>query len=243
MWKALERDIGTSLKKTLHDFVGDPLLRNAPNVIHMIDVHENASRDEYTVYMTWCAGGTLWRAWNRFNNHELCSILVGACNGLHYLNTRLNLVHYDIKPLNVFVHIDGDGTPSGVIGDIDDVIIRSECLRHRPAVISTPCYGAPFEHCDIRRDQVAMVLTIAEVLSREMWPMYCIPKTKKDSFEVLRGYTAGTPGEDPTYWPCWMYHGYHELVSQRVSGSDIASKLTNREYLIWATIVPLSRKC
>ena len=51
-------------------------------------------------------------------------ILVGACQGLAHLNQKLDLLHCDIKPMNVFVHVDESGLPSGIIGDIDDVIVK-----------------------------------------------------------------------------------------------------------------------
>lgn len=74
------------------------------NLVHVLDLHFDRAKDEYTVYMSWCPGGTLSLANKRFNDQEQRHILMGACIGLEYLNQTLELLHYDIKPGNIFVN-------------------------------------------------------------------------------------------------------------------------------------------
>ena len=233
LYAELDKETSTLLKKKLADFVGDPLLRNAPNIVHFLDVEQDTTSNRYTVYTTWCAGGTLeFQARKRFGEQQLCSILVGACRGLYYLNTKLDLLHYDIKPGNIFVHIDGDGVPSGVIGDIDDVIIRSQCVTVRPPIYGTICYGAPFQHCDERRDQVALVLVVSEVLSDVNWFNFCIRQTDPGTTEALRGYATEVPGRDPAYWQCRMYGDYLRTVShQVVQNANLGKRMRTRKSL------------
>lgn len=89
-------------------------------------------------------------------------------------------------------------TPTGVIGDIDDVILRNECAKQKLKVVGTSCYGAPFEHCDIRRDQVALVLCIATVLSGINWSLHCDNTLKSEGIteksKTLQGYGSQRPG-------------------------------------------------
>lgn len=80
-----------------------------PNLVHVLDLRLDPATNEYTVYMSWCPGGTLSCANRRFNAQEQRHILLGACIGLEYLNRTLELLHYDIKPGNIFVNFAPDG--------------------------------------------------------------------------------------------------------------------------------------
>lgn len=74
----------------------------------------------------------------------------------------MNTLHGDIRPGTILVHV--DGRPMGVIGDVTGVLKRKLCDGGVAA-----SYGAPFEHADHRRDQMALILCIVEVLSGRSW--------------------------------------------------------------------------
>ena len=129
----------------------------------------------------------------------------GAWSGLQHMHDTLKMLHYDIKPANVLIdmvpshHGNGNGIEyTGVLGDIDEAVARDQCERWfgKPVVdekgneatlyvMSTPCYGAPFKHCDPRRDQVALLLTTLEFFSGESWFDHCEERniTNEEGFD------------------------------------------------------------
>ena len=82
----------------------------------------------------------------------------GAWQGLRHLNDTLELLHFDLKLANIFVHEDrASSPPHAVLRDIDGVVHRSACYNGLHP-IGTACYGSPFTSCDWRRDAVRMAL-------------------------------------------------------------------------------------
>jgi serine/threonine protein kinase len=101
-------------------------------------------------------------------------LLWGAWVGLYQLHTNLNLIHGDVSPGNIFVNDAGEG----VIGDLESAMLlkAGEGLRKcEPAYHfwGSSCFGAPFAQCDIRRDQVALLLTSVALMADEPWFEYC----------------------------------------------------------------------
>ena len=128
------------------------------------------------IFTPWYAGGTLADKglFDRYGERGTLHILMGAFTGLELLNEQLGLLHLDIKPSNIFIDVDVHGLPVGVVGDIDEMLQRDACdpqLHH--GIIRTPCYGSPFEHCDPRRDQAAMVLVALQALTGVSWWASC----------------------------------------------------------------------
>lgn len=232
----------------MEKFIEKEAWRNAPHLVSIVGFVDNWDMQTYTVYMPWCSGGTLCGARKRFNSRELRRILVGACHGLAYLNTKLDLLHYDIKVGNIFVHMDESGRPSGVIGDIDDVIVRSTCEKDRTLqIMGTSCYGAPFRHCDMRRDQVALILCIADVLSDQGWWSFCKENVEQYERWKLIGYEnvppvgGGRPGDDTRMWP--VYAKYVQRIKDACpvqAATDVALRIRERFPLCTPTGNPIS---
>lgn len=90
---------------------------NHKNVIKVTDLVESGAH-RVTAYSRWCAGGTLDASGRQFLlPKERASVLRDVLNGLLYLNTKMNMLHLDVKESNMFIDIQ-NGSLIGVIGDI-----------------------------------------------------------------------------------------------------------------------------
>lgn len=136
---------------------------------------------------------------------------------MSYGGARSKYLHYDIKPQNIFIRTDHPSGPHGVIGDIDDLIVRNHCRPEEHHITGTPCYGAPFEHCDPRRDQTALLLSIAETLSDSYWGPDCrlqINRLRDDERfrQKLQGWASREPGAYAEWWKPETYNDYAERL-------------------------------
>ena len=194
-----------------------------PNVVPVLHVEVYPHVDALIVYSPWCDGGNVTNAVKRFGVAVARRILAGALTGLHALNTTLKLLHYNINPRTILVA--GCPRPVGVIGELHTVIRIPDCqpLQHR--ILGDPCYGAPFQHCDPRRDQVAFLLTLVEVLSGVCWSERCESVAAEQNQDPRYwGWAAtdrNTPGRSPRFWPTALYQAYGETVSMDVGGQNV----------------------
>lgn len=126
------------------------------------------------VYTPWYAGGTM-HDHRRYSRRDCQTILLDAWSGLRELNRSLKIIHYDIKPDNLFVELLPDGSVRGVIGDVDHAVHYDECQNavQTKSLVGTVCYGAPFRDCDDRRDQVALLLTTMGIMANKSWYEHC----------------------------------------------------------------------
>lgn len=159
-----------------HDVVNNlqRVFRRAhPNIVPILDAVHGDTADLLNVFTPFCDHGTLLdiQMHPSLSGGVLYNILADVCEGLNHLNTQMQMLHGDIKPNNIFVR-SGDHGPVGLVGDVDDAFLRSACDPQQHAVAGTMCYGAPFRHCDPRRDQVALVMVIAEAVSGVGWYKY-----------------------------------------------------------------------
>jgi hypothetical protein len=198
-----------------------------PNLLTVLAVDEDhVPKDGHrtlTVYSPWCEGGDVHNAVARFGEAATREIMAGALCGLHELNVTLGLLHYDLKPSNIFVA--GCLHPVGVIGDLDNVVRRNQCQPTKHRIISTVCYGAPFQHCDPRRDQVAFLLTLVEVLSEVSWFETCYTAQQSDNVRSpdtdywgWASAVGNTPGMQPRFWPTPLYRAYRTKVTASAGG-------------------------
>ena len=135
-------------------------LRAAPhrNVLHVLEWQRHplaaAGRPPlYHIYTPVCVGSTLANIletaqrkhqplWYRNFPVLRRHFLHGAWQGLRHPNDTPGLLHYDLKPANIFVHQDSaDSPPHAELGDIDGVVQRNACLRR----------GAPDWHRMLRQ--------------------------------------------------------------------------------------------
>lgn len=182
------------------------------NILRIFGVEESVDRDTIRIFTQWCAAGSLeFTAKQRFDTVTLCNLLSDAWTGLFNLNTKHQMLHYDIKGANIFVDMQ-DGKYEGVIGDIDDVVLMQNCFPLGQNPTKTECYGAPFRHCNPKRDQVAMLLTTIETISGVNWYEFCSPKTPEGW-----GWSSGTDGV-PLHkrWKRGIYRNYARQVRDTV---------------------------
>lgn len=239
-------------KATLEDFakrVGDH--RNIMRIlgVEILPAAAAGKKRYMDIYSPWYAGGSLTGpVVARYGRAGALHILLGAFTGLQVLNEQLEMLHMDIKPANVFIDIDVHGLPVGVIGDIDDVVRRNRCRPEEHfGTIRTPCYaGAPFKHCDIRRDQCAMLITAVEVLTRQYWWNACNIGVQakvardhrirnQDLEEEVRmvrasfGYLGTTPADTPGGW---LAEPFDYFIGTREQRSDVPAALWDRFLLL-----------
>lgn len=177
------------------------------------------------VFSPWCAGGNLAQGVRgRLSRTERSEVLIGAWRGLSELNRRHGLLHFDVKPQNIFVRIARGRKCVGVLGDIDGVLRRSQCNVGSNYTF-TRCYGSPFHLCDPRRDQVAMLVTTLSVLTDIDWWRNCVEKIKPLGESVLRrwGFASSGDSELPGDWDRWVPGVYDAYGARlRAAGADAA---------------------
>ena len=139
-----------------------------PNVLPILHVELNGQTA--FVYSPKCNAGDLGQllghpkhpGWFTQKSNRQC-LMLGAWRGLDYLHNKMQMMHYDIKPANIFIHFDStDLSPRAVIGDVDDLMLFQSCIRyHRDSKmynVGTPAWGSPFGTCDPEVDTVPLVI-------------------------------------------------------------------------------------
>lgn len=142
-----------------------------PHVLKIWDVQSKPWQQTMVMCSHWYCGGTLLNVSQALTLSDKCRILLGAWKGLFWLNQIQKILHYDVKPNNIFVDLRRDGW-MGALGDVDDVVLHKQCDEDHDYV-GTNCYGAPIRHCDYRRDQVALLIATAEVITGISWIPFC----------------------------------------------------------------------
>ena len=189
-------------------------LRDTPhhNVLHVLEwqqsINQQTSAAVYHIYTPVCVGGTLANIlesaqgehqplWYRNFPVLRRHFMHGAWQGLRHLNDTLGLLHYDLKPANIFVHQDSaTSPPHAVLGDIDGVVQRNACYDGVHP-IGTICYGSPFPSCDWRGDAVPMALCTFLVV-----------------WNVLPTNPQGFKGRPLPHYDYWFIHCYKQLLEQ-----------------------------
>lgn len=189
-----------------------------PEVRHVIRVlHFERRGDSLVIYSPWYRAGSLREAMDlgRFTAAERAGILRGPFDGLRWLHEEAGMLHYDIKPANVFVDR-REGAWVGVLGDIDDAIPIAQCVAGGADIKSTPSYGAPQPHGDPRRDQVALLLTTVEALGGVDWYRLCTRALRDahltDRERTLWGYATDGTGV-PRRWKRWVAGVYAQYAA------------------------------
>lgn len=193
-----------------------------PHLIRILHVEDNGYG--CFLYTPWYAGGSM-SQYSRFTMEQREEILRGAWEGLRFLNVDRERLHYDIKPSNIFVDLTADGGVVGVLGDVNDLMkIEEECRKVFVGphyTVTTRCYGAPFRHCDIRRDMVAMLLAGAEILSGVHWFKICSDYTcKKDDFGFQSNEEGAVVGTDSWNGGRGAYWEYAHEMKKATSTSQ-----------------------
>lgn len=144
---------------------------------------------------------------------DVANMFHGAWNGLHELHTKLKMVHGDLSLRNIFVDEEG----RGFIADLDHVLYIGDeevglqkCDPKVHTTWGTMCLGAPFPHCDPRRDQVSLLMNTFGMLLQRIepeipaWSEFCIPfltdanlvePNEKMDPESMQGYEVDSKGE------------------------------------------------
>ena len=247
--------------ETLERLLRDPELQH-PNVLRIVhydtDIIKTFSSStgglvmrRIRTYTPWMAGGSLedvrvtgvcgpgGPGVARLDAVRLQAVCADAWEGLAHLN-RIFL-HGDIKPANVLIELLPAGGVRGVVADIDDMITRTAAERAATesgvgpiVVMSTPFYGSPFPHGDVRRDQTAMLLTTLHTLGPVNWIDHCVAALAKGTpshqREMLRskwGYAVDEALEihsanRPDLWPHYrrgIYTGYADAIVTHLRSS------------------------
>lgn len=177
------------------------------------------------VYIRYYANGDLRKfMMKRRSRQEKCRALWGAWTGLQQLHLNLNTIHNDLSSGNIFINDDGEG----VIADLEDTVVLpssdAEGVRvceAKYAFSGTQCYGAPFAHCDVRRDQVALLMTSLEVLSGVSWLYWCKQAIPKDADPSTYGYAATEDGRRITMGGT-MYTMYATAIRAKLNRASAA---------------------
>ncbi len=189
----------------------------AEDIRHVIRIlHFEPRGKKLVVYSPWYPAGSIheavrWCGVSRFSLAERAGILCGAWSGLWWLNNEARMLHYDIKPANVLVDR-CNGKWIGVLGDVDDAVNMDGFALGGADVKSTPCYGAPHQHGDPRRDQVALLVTTGEFLSGINWYHLSCRFLRNagltDREQRLWGYATDGRSGMPHAWKHWIHGVY-----------------------------------
>jgi hypothetical protein len=187
---------------------------------------------QLSVYTDWYALGDMYQSRFRFTVAECAGILLGALQGIGFINRTMAYLHNDIKPENVFVGI-REGRCVGVIGDIvrgvppnpsgvwlggggetggegggggrpagDDAVVLQLCASREYTPVYTPCYGSRFSRCDVRRDQVALLLTILDSLTGKSWIGRCMSTLRAKKIDPTKmGFEFNPDGTSLNFEP------------------------------------------
>ena len=139
----------------------EPVLRQLKrarhrNVVRLIEYHLDGQ--QLRLYFPYYRGGTLQKPLvspRLLNPRCMSRALLGAWDGLVYVNMSMRLLHNDIKPANVFLHQETvGGSMICVLGDLDGAIplhnSRTSGYKCQSSVqyLRTWCHGSPFaDHC------------------------------------------------------------------------------------------------
>lgn len=211
------------------------------NIQRIYGVRFDEQASEHTVYAQYYKCGDAKRYIASHDNtiFDVCRMFLGAWNGLKELNQTLCLLHGDLSMGNIFVSDDGDG----LIADLDSVLyvgpkeiaekytlVKCDKTMHIPW--GTRCFGAPFDHCDIRRDQVALLLNtisgISTKLSPLSWPQFCANFLKSNDLLQKGGQSTfgyATNSEHKVDMDTKIYHNYITHISATNIKSDLLSDL------------------
>lgn len=204
------------------------VFRTTPDNVLCVFAAESRGTHVFT-YSPWCAAGSLGRGCRRFALSDRAAILRGVWKGLRILHEDMNILHFDVKDNNIFVDVRAGGYV-GVIGDVDDVLLRSRC-HTGVSYTYTPCYGSPFHMCDPRRDQVAMLLTTIMSLTGVDWNTTCAEQFgRSPQSDITKWGFASGGTELPGEWEGWVrgvYTAYAERLRRATGGQSATAVVLN----------------
>ncbi len=99
---------------------------------------------------------------------------------------------------------------------MDDIIHVRECGEGAdPPPTGTPGYGAPFRHCRVERDQVAMAVVTAEILYNHSWSAYLHEHNVPTDFGwAVRAHGPPEPALHTASWVPGMYLGFAKVLGR-----------------------------
>jgi hypothetical protein len=171
--------------------------RRHPHLVSILDLRPQSAATAdgllVDVFYLKYTGGTLAEAPSqRFSKDQLRCILLGALQGLCYLNVHLQCVHHHVRPAAVLVTEHG----VGVLGDLADVapVDLHPSVLHpsgddKDGLVLLPPH-------DVDRDQAAMLLCIISVLSGVDWGTFLAthPPSLRLYRDLLLVERLGRPG-------------------------------------------------
>ncbi len=136
-----------------------------PNVASVYDFGQLSGASEYFFSMEFVDGNDLLKATEELDLSTILEYVVQVCRCLSYVHSR-NVIHFDLKPANIFVTFDGDVK----ILDFGLSGIRARTRFDR--VVGTPGYIAPeisgARSVDHRVDLYALGVLIYQIICRKL---------------------------------------------------------------------------
>ncbi|XP_053323402.1 serine/threonine-protein kinase DCLK3 [Spea bombifrons] len=111
-----------------------------PNIVRLLDNYETET--EIYLIMEYIKGGDLFDAITesvKFTEHDAAFMLADLCEALLYIHNK-NIVHRDVKPENLLVQHNTDGTTTLKLADFGLAVYVTEPIF---TVCGTPTYVAP----------------------------------------------------------------------------------------------------
>jgi predicted Ser/Thr protein kinase len=162
--KVLLRDDSQEMEYLVHEF------RTLKSLSHpnLEQVYDFGFLDEAPFFSSeFIEGQDLFKATESLGFDEIMDCIVQICRGLHYIHSH-GLVHFDVKPENILVHSDDDGSLRLKI--IDFGLASQRRTRFGTRVRGTLNYIAPEiilgEGADHRADLFSLGVTLHRILSR-----------------------------------------------------------------------------